>query len=279
MNYLLKPYLYTTSMYSATISSADWLNLLQHPVIIADKSEAPLAIYGTMARNVQLDEKRNPHCIANNIDSIYALQIDYDDGFTIDEFSQKYAEYRWTLYTSHSYGYKENDRFRVIFPLPEQIQVSTFSPVLKSELVRQFPGVDESCFDSAHWQILPCIRKAGAPYIFRQNSGRLYDHLTQSFATDCFNKWQASKTAHNIDMAARKSSYGDLDMDDRRKDAALRKAQEIIDNAVQGSRNRTLWSVLCWLKNTCELDAEECSNLDVPNDMSREYESMLSRIW
>ena len=178
MKYLIKPRFYTTSMFPATISREAWLHLLQHPAIVTDKEQAPLAIYGTMVKNVQYDEKHNPYCIAENISSIYALQIDYDDGFTIDEFCRKYSDYQWTLYTSYNHGYKPNDRFRVIFPLIEPIRVSSFSSVLKQELINQFPGVDESCFDRAHWQLLPCIRKADAPYFYRQNTGRHYDRLS-----------------------------------------------------------------------------------------------------
>ena len=126
---------------------------------------------------------------------------------------------------------------------------------------------------------MPCVRSASAPYLYIQNEGRRYDLLTQAFADKCYAQQQANEDARKAIAAATYSSFDNEDKEVYRKDAALRKAEEIINGAVKGTRNSTMWRVLCWLKNACGMDAVECSNIDVPSDMLHEYQSMLSRIW
>ena len=99
-------------MYPAEITADAWLEMLKNPPVFTDKDRAPLAIYGTMSSSpegVEVGGMMRPRCTGANVASIYALQLDYDDGITIRQFSEQYFRYRWTLYTSYSYGYKPND--------------------------------------------------------------------------------------------------------------------------------------------------------------------------
>jgi len=178
MNFLLKPYQYSKFMQPWTMTPAQWLDMFEHPPVIPDKGRAPLAIYGTLVENPELDpESGFPRCTGTNIDSLYALQLDYDSGMTIEQFSARYARYRWSLYTSHSHGYKgDSPRFRVVMPLKDPLPCA----VLRSARVRKnlttwhFPWADPTFADRGHWQILSCIREPGAPYIHIQNKGEAF---------------------------------------------------------------------------------------------------------
>lgn len=160
-----------------SIDSGDWLRMLENPPVFTDKDKAPLAIYGTMVTDPELDtDSRRPRCTGANVASIYALQLDYDSGVTIQQFFERYGQYRFTLYTSYSYGYKPNDRFRVILPLGSPMPCHLLqNRRVKENLLWHFPNVDKCCMDRGHWQILPCIRSKGAPYLYYQNKeGKLW---------------------------------------------------------------------------------------------------------
>lgn len=175
MRLLLKPHQFSRTMQAVTATGRQWLDLFENPPVIPDKTRAPLAIFGTMVADPELDPDTGlPRCTASNVDSIYALQLDYDSGKSIEGFSREYAAYRWSLYTSHSHGYKgESDRFRVVMPLetPMPMRILRSAKVRRHLMSFHFPGVDKSCFDRGHWQILPCIREPGATYVHLQNPG------------------------------------------------------------------------------------------------------------
>lgn len=173
MNFLLKQNQFCKHMVPCSITSEDWIRMLKQPPVFPDKTKAPLAIYGTMAPHPEPVEFRGmmrPRCTGENVESIYALQLDYDNGFSIREFCETYWKYRFTLYTSYSYGYKDGDRFRVIMPLASPMPCYLLNNKrVRSNLMWHFPNVDESCIVRGHWQILPCVRAKGAPYLFTQN--------------------------------------------------------------------------------------------------------------
>lgn len=173
MNFLLKQNQFCKHMVPCSITSEDWLRMLKEPPVFSDKAKAPLAIYGTMVQHpesVNVRGANRPHCTGANVESIYALQLDYDNGFTIRQFCEHYSKYRFTLYTSYSHGLKPNDRFRVILPLATPMLCYLLNNKrVRNNLLWHFPHVDESCTVRGHWQILPCIRAKGAPYLFTQN--------------------------------------------------------------------------------------------------------------
>ena len=178
MNFLLKPHQYSRVMQPCSVTPAQWLEMFEHPPVIPDKGRAPLAIYGTAVESPELDpESGLPRCTGANVDSLFAIQLDFDSGVTVEGFQERYARYRWSLYTSHSHGYKgDSPRFRVIVPLADPLPCA----VLRSRRVRRnlttwhFPGADPTFAERGHWQILPCIREEGAPYIHIRNQGELF---------------------------------------------------------------------------------------------------------
>lgn len=176
MKFLVKPNQYSRTMYESMITGEQWKALFEHPPVYNNKDRAPLAIYGTAVAEPELDESTGmPRCTGGNVGQLFALQLDYDSGLTIDQFSTMYKEFRWSLYTSYSYGYKEGDRFRVVVPLAHPLPCRLLrNRRVRKNLLFHFPHVDESALHAGHWQILPCVREQGAPYIHRQNQGTLW---------------------------------------------------------------------------------------------------------
>lgn len=177
MIFLCKPNQFSKYMFPAEMSNTQWNDLLEHPPVFSDKSKAPLAIYGTMVRDPEpvSETVRRPRCTGANVDYLDCMQLDFDNGFSIREFAEHYAKWRWTLYTSYSYGYKEGDRFRVILPLQSKMPCYVLNNRrVKANLAWHFPHVDPCCFDRGHWQILPCVRSKGAPYQYLRNKGELW---------------------------------------------------------------------------------------------------------
>lgn len=289
---LVKPHQYAKHMMPAHLNRTQFIQLLQHPTVITDKASAPLAIWGIMTENVQLDEASGmPRNIGNNIDRIYALQLDYDDGTTIGQFIETYSEWEFYLYTSYSYGFKQGDRFRVIMPLAEPIMKDLYNPLTKQHLCQHFRGADETFKDWGHWQILPCVRSSTAPYRFHINHGTETEKLDlfsldfQRLLKNRYDQEQAARLAEEEAARAIRDNIlimpapgeaaktGNHDMS-----GAVNWAQQQLDLMTEGSRNHTMWNVLCWLKSK-EVDRWDASCLQVPPDCQREFDSMLDRLF
>lgn len=253
------------------ISTEAWDRLIASPLVREDKSSAPLIIWGHMADSLEIDPAYNqPRCIAKNVGTLFALQIDVDNGCKIDEFVKDYHRYSFQLYTSYSYTFKPGDRFRAIFPLKEPIETSWLVPTVKAKLMELFSICDESCFDKSHWQILPCIRAKDAPYRYIQHQGERL-----SFASENFEKMADEYQ----DDAHWRREIRKADYTTRPHGGALKKAQQILDEAVEGSRNRTMYSVLRWLKDKVQVDESEVYELTPPYDCDDEWLHMIVRIF
>lgn len=269
---LLKPNQYSKYMRYARISKDGWNRLIANPYIIEDKDAAPLSIWGSMSPTVELDpESRQPRCTGDNVGTLYALQIDIDNGCSIDDFVKCYHRYSFQLYTSYSYGFKEGFRFRVILPLAESLETSWLVPSVKEELTKFFNfWVDVSCFDRAHWQILPCIRSKDAPYEYIQHQGERLSFASYNFA---------QMAAEYQDDSHWRTEIRKADFCDRPHKGALLKAQQLLNDAVEGERNRTMFSVLKWLKNKVGIDESEVYELVPPIGMDDEWVKMIVRIF
>lgn len=271
MKFLLKPHQNSTWMRYSDITADAWNRLVASPLVRPDKASAPLSIWGRMRDSVDVDPAYNqPRCIADNVGKLLALQIDIDNGCTIDEFVADYHRYSFQLYTSFSYGFKEGDRFRVIFPLKEPIETSWLVPTVKTYLINLFDMCDNSCFDRAHWQIMPCVRAKDAPYRYLQHDGERISFAMQDFARMASEYKDEAHWRREI----RKADYSTTP-----HAGALKKAQQLLDEAQEGSRNRTMYSVLHWLKDKVGVDESELYGLNPPYGMDEEWEKMITRIY
>lgn len=271
MRFLLKPHQYSTWMRYSTITPEAWNHLIANPLVRADKDSAPLSIWGKMSERLDIDPAYNqPRCTAENVAELLALQIDVDNGCRIDEFVKCYHRYSFQMYTSYSYGFKQGDRFRAVFPLKEPINTQWLVPPVKDNLIKLFDMCDISCFDRAHWQILPCVRSNDAPYKFLQHDGERL-----SFANENF-KQMAEEYK---DEAHWRKEIRKADFTTTPHGGALKKAQQILNEAVEGSRNRTMYSVLRWLHDKVQIDESEVYELTPPYDCDDEWVHMIVRIF
>lgn len=271
MQFLLKPHQYSTWMRYSKITTEAWNWLIANPMIKPDKAGAPLAIWGDMVQNPEIDYEYNQaRCTGDNVDKLFALQVDVDNGCTIDDFVKCFHRYSFQLYTSYSFGFKEGFRFRVIFPLKEYLRTSWLVPPVKESLIKLFDMCDISCFDQAHWQCLPCIRDKDAPYKFMQHEGERLSFALENFEKMATEYQQDAHWRREI----RKADYSTTP-----HAGALKKAQEILDNAVEGTRNRTMYSVLRWLHDKVQVDEGEVYELSPPCDMDTEFAQMIVRLW
>lgn len=288
MQMLYKPHDYVPFMSTVQMTNDDWIRRLQNPPVIADKSQCDLAIYGTQVASPEMDpESGYPRNIAVNMDHLYALQLDYEPdketgiGVSIDEFRDTYTDIRYTLYTSYSYGSDEKpgDRFRVVIPLAEPLYVSNLNPFVKGALEQHFKYCDASCFYRGHWQKLPCKRSSDAPYRYYQHKGEVLDLFGIEWQERECKRYVDYLEQRRIEEKARRQARKDECSDeDRRIAGAMRKAQSVIDEAQVGSRNNTLYSILCWLKSI-GVEQYTASELDVWDDLRDDFEGMLNRIW
>ena len=89
----------------------------------------------------------------NNIGDYSCLTLDYDDGYTIEDFQKQFKDYEFYLYTSSSHS-EEKHKYRVILPLEEPLNkdlLYEYAP----ELIETFKGCDKSTFARARLFFLP----------------------------------------------------------------------------------------------------------------------------
>lgn len=238
---LLKPLNGASFMRPIKFTKDRWDSLIANPMVLEDKHQAPLIIFGKMAPQVELDAKSGfPRCIADNVEEIYALPVDVDNGTSMESFERDFHRYSYQLYTTHSWhNGKEGDRFRVFFPLKEPIKVKWFVKPVKDILMNLFSMADKTCFDRAHWQCLPCVGGRDKPYRYVQHQG---EYL--SFSSENFGK--IAEEYENEMKAYLQKMHDERDPDED-KSWMLRHTQNVFDKTVEGERDKTVYSKLMWL--------------------------------
>ena len=183
MKFLYKPINDIRYMVVKSMGANEWNYLISHPYIQYKKDEAPLAIWGKLVDNPELDwESGAPRCIGANVEEIYALPVDVDNGMTMAEFEREYHKYSYQLYTTFSWhNGKEGDRFRAFFPLREPIKTRWLVKPVKDKLIDMFFMADASCFDQGHFQVLPTIQSADKDYRYVQHQGERLSYAHCNF--------------------------------------------------------------------------------------------------
>lgn len=269
---LLKPNQYSRTMRYVDVTADQWRRRIEAPLVMPAKDDAPLIIWGNMTPTVEVDpETRQPRCIGDNIEKLYALQIDIDSGTTIDNFVKDFSRYSFQLYTSFSYGFKEGDRFRVIFPLKEPLYTKHLVPPVKEILRDLFHEADSTCFDKGHWQIVPCIRSKDAPYRYIRHDGERL-----SFATDNF-----AKVAEEYkDEAHWRREIAEADRDpNANHQHALDYVQKIFDATLEGARDKTVYAKIRWLRDDVGCTYSEAISLRPPAGFDEEYRLKVNKLY
>ena len=268
---LLKPHQYSTYMKYVNITKESWDKLISHPFVTPNKDEAPLLIWGRMADIVEIDPVYNkPRCIGTNVGRMDCIQVDYDSVCSIEEFVKCYHRYAFQLYTSHSYTFKPGDRFRVIFPLAEPIQCSWLVRPVKDILWKMFPEVDTTCFDKAHWQILPCIRSSEAPYRFLQHQGERLSFKSDKLEDVAMEYKESFHWKKAIAEADRDPSANHQGM--------LNYVQKVFDGTTEGSRDKTVYKEVMWLIDK-GCDYNEVISLRPPVGFEQDYIRKVDRLF
>lgn len=243
MRFLVKPNQYSKTMQYMEAPNEWWDNLLSNPPVIVDKDKCPLAIFGTPVSNPEHDmDSGKMRCIGANVESIYALALDYDNGISIEQFQDEYNDRQYSLYTSYSYGVKQGDRFRVIVPLatPLKCELLTCKRV-KQNLLFQWHGVDECCFDRGHWQILPARNPAGQ-YKYYKNKGERW-----GITTLIYEAWKREEDAEREKRMREIASHKDDKTQERIKNWLVSQLAELECGA--GTRYARVKSLLAWSMN------------------------------
>jgi hypothetical protein len=278
MDILLRKNFYDKSLWHWCPTPGQWLALMYNPRIVTEKDKAPLVIYGNLVAFPKLTRgTMQPAYIADNIASLYFLQLDYDSSISIDEWMADHKALSYALYTSHSHGYKGNhDRFRVIIPLAEALDVQMQDYYFKQTMADEW-GCDPSCFDRAHCQVLPIIREKGAPY-------RCEYHKGCKYSIDWKKVEDAREKAHNevdfhqacVEFNCRFMEAPNKREEDRRR---VEWAKARLSEMREGNRNQTSFSVLSYLKRN-DVDYMCIDELaqEVPADFIDEFRKMAARI-
>lgn len=269
---LLKPFNGSSYMQQVRVTNSQWNRLIANPMVLDDKRKAPLMIFGSLADYVEIDkDSGNPRCTAANIEEIYALPVDVDNGCTMEEFERDFHRYSYQLYTTYSWhNGKDGDRFRVFFPLKEPIKVKWLEGPVKKHLLSLFSMADQTCFDRGHWQVLPCVGGLDNDYRYVQHQGE-----TLSFASENFEQmWKEYREDFHW-----KREIAEADRDpSANHTGALNYVQRIFDETVEGSRDRTVFSKLMWLQSLgCTYNEVIC--LRPPMGFENEYIAKVNRVY
>ena len=203
--FLYRPRKYSRVVMEVPLDAWNWPWHLQHPAEFrfdpkhpgaTIKDSSPLAIFGKLVDDPEMDlETGNPRCIGSNISSLYAIQLDYDSGKTIEEFKAEHSDLRYSLYSSSSHGLKPGDRFRVVVPMSREFPCE----LLESQRVRKnleflWPGCDTTCFHRGHYQLLPVrnMDEPNARYVWHMNPGKPWEP-----EIEIYTQWKAEEDAEN----------------------------------------------------------------------------------
>lgn len=265
-------------------------SMVQNPKVYPYKEAVPVALYGSMADHLFMNDYGQPRPMGVNIKELYAIQLDYDDGKSIDWFVSKFGEdFKFLLYTSYSYGYKPAvngvfDRFRVIIPLATPLDCKNLGCYFKRAMQSVF-DCDPSCWDRGHMQCIPAIRDKGAPYryyindkcdkLFTIDWNIVQHEENKAVAAYTFNLALNNWYAYCDNLLGRTRHEPD---EEEIRQRALTWAQEQFDQCPVGSRNNTMFSVLSWLKSK-GVTGDQAFMLTPPVGIHDEFDRMVERIF
>lgn len=268
---LLKPKKGVDFMVERIVDASWWSQLIANPLVKNSKDDAPLAIFGKPTDTVELNKEGYMRCIGDNVEEIYALPVDVDNGTTMADFEKDFHRYAYQLYTTYSWhNGKPGDRFRVFFPLKAPIKVKWLVKPVKDKLMELFSMADKSCFDKGHWQCLPCISRKDAPYRYVQHVGEML-----SFEYDGFDKIAEE---YENDMKAYLKKLEEERNPDEDKTWMLRHTQKVFDETLEGERDKTVYNKLMWLRDN-GFTYGDVMALRPPMGFEREYRLKVNRLF
>lgn len=152
-------------------------NLVANPKrCYLSKNVVPLWSFYNKINNCPMNTKGEFIANGQNMQSIYALMVDFDDGRTIDSFIEEFKGVKYLLYTSFR-STPELNKFRVILPLKRAIDNKYFGvPKNKQILLNQFSNCDKSTINSFRKQKIPALNPK-CPENYRYHINTTGDYL------------------------------------------------------------------------------------------------------
>jgi len=147
-----------------TATLKDICEKVEHPFITDDKENNSLWCFGEC-----IDPEKG-HQKSNIVNKSKFFMIDYDNGYTIEEFMDVYKDYFYILYTSFSHT-EEHHKFRVIMygnyesPLNDEEQHYILNEC--------FRNADKTTLQPNRIFYVPA-HKQGAPYRYKFNIGKQF---------------------------------------------------------------------------------------------------------
>lgn len=269
------------------LTAEKMLEMLKNPIVRDNKEKAPLIAFaeGKCPFIPSADDREAMKCVADNIKRYFCIQLDYDSGKKIDEFIDEFKDkFSFFLYTSYNHGFRDTDRFRVVIPLQEPLEQDVMGRGYRNYMSKEFEGVDQSCFDRAHFQVLPCIRPDGQQF-YRYHINNIKTRYSVNVAAvkeadkryDLQNKY--IQWFEEARFQLKTELYGNLIeySEELRITNQLRCAQNMLDSdCFVGNRHNCCLQVISYLKRK-GLEDYACS-LDIPIDAQDEWNKVMKSL-
>lgn len=155
---------FDTAVYQDTVDLEGIIDWIEHPAVLDNKEDNQLWSFGECIDPLKGHQKSNIKSKSK------FFMVDYDNGYTIEQFEKDYKDYFYMLYTSFSHT-KEHNKFRVIMfgnyekPLDKDEQT-----IILSECFR---NADVSTFQPNRMFYIPA-HKEGAPYYYKLHNGKQF---------------------------------------------------------------------------------------------------------
>lgn len=231
------------------------IQCVKEPKITDDKHKNDLWCFGEC-----LDESKG-HQKDNIIKKSKYFILDYDNGYSIEDFCEEYKDYFYILYTSYSHT-KEHNKFRVIMygnyevPFTEDEQSAILSET--------FRNADQTTFQPNRIFYMPA-HKEGAEYIYKFNNGKqfpLYNYVISTLAE--------TKKKYREEEEARTKAF--VDYHKKKKDIDCTKCtsvQRYLNTSYpnekgNGDSNLNLYKAIC-----CCVKYDDYTTLELVKDKAK----------
>ena len=245
---------------------------IEHPLLVEDKNYIPQWKFCSVIGDKRCNE---------NMDKTDILMLDYDDSnMTIEEFKNRFREYKFILHTSYSYdGIKQ--KFRVLLFLDKEYVIDrmfykcserVYSPY--HYLMNRFDYVDPASFVKSQFFKVPAVKTKDSPYYCYFNMGKcfnLFDIEGYKIAYDeCYIKQEEYLRKLEKEYERfRKKNQGDLSK-------AKEYVEKKIDSTPEGQRHNCIFGLAAWFSRIGG-SYEEFSRI-LPSWADKQYKKQVKRL-
>lgn len=155
---------FNTSVYTEVQTLQNIAETIKEPVIVEDKVDNEMWSFG------EVKDQNEGHKDSNIKTKSKFFMVDYDNGYTIEQFEKDYKDYFYLLYTSFSHT-KEHNKFRVImYGNYDKPLIGDEQNLILSECFR---NADRTTLQPNRMFYMPAHKK-DAPYYFKLHHGKQF---------------------------------------------------------------------------------------------------------